>query len=316
MRLAAVARTVLDLERCTAFHRDALGLEVRGDDVRDAARGETRRTLAAGDQRIELVRPDVPGRPYPEVASSADRCFQHCALVVDDIVAARERLCRAEPSVRGGDVRVGSGRAVAVSADGPVTLPASSGGVSAFKFRDPEGHPLELIEFPPGANPAWPARPARARADGVRGIDHSAIVVADVEASLRFYTGSLGLRCTTRQVNRGAEQARLDALHDPEVEVVGLVLDGAPPEGAPPHLELLGYRRPPVRAASGANAHGDVATDVLVIEIAERATLDRILERVQASGVHPDALPGGGRFGVRDPDGHRIELRAVRAKPG
>ena len=37
-----------------------------------------------------------------------------------------------------------------ISTDGPQLLPASSGGVTAYKFRDPEGHPLELIAFPPG----------------------------------------------------------------------------------------------------------------------------------------------------------------------
>ena len=40
-----------------------------------------------------------------------------------------------------------------ISTSGPQLLPAASGGVSAFKFRDPEGHPLELIAFPPGAVP-------------------------------------------------------------------------------------------------------------------------------------------------------------------
>ena len=67
-----------------------------------------------------------------------------------------------------------------ISRGGPVTLPKSAGGVTAVKFRDPEGHPLEFLQFPPGANPDW-------KGAGVMGIDHSAISVSDVAASRRFY---------------------------------------------------------------------------------------------------------------------------------
>ena len=63
---------------------------------------------------------------------------------------------------------------------GPVTLPKSAGGVTAVKFRDPEGHPLEFLQFPPGANADW-------KGAGIMGIDHSAISVGDVAASRRFY---------------------------------------------------------------------------------------------------------------------------------
>lgn len=39
-------------------------------------------------------------------------------------------------------------------------LPESSGGVTAFKFRDPDGHPLELLAFPDGKVPSrWGAQP-------------------------------------------------------------------------------------------------------------------------------------------------------------
>ena len=61
-----------------------------------------------------------------------------------------------------------------ISEGGPQLLPPSNGAVRAFKFRDPDGHPLELIWFPPGQGRAvWHAgatsgavpghRPQRAR---------------------------------------------------------------------------------------------------------------------------------------------------------
>ena len=61
-----------------------------------------------------------------------------------------------------------------ISRGGPVTLPPSAGEITAVKFRDPEGHPLELIEFPNGSSAVWSG-------EGMLGIDHSAIGVADVD---------------------------------------------------------------------------------------------------------------------------------------
>jgi catechol 2,3-dioxygenase-like lactoylglutathione lyase family enzyme len=117
-----------------------------------------------------------------------------------------------------------------ISLDGPQRLPEASGGVTAFKFRDPDGHPLELIQFP--------------GPDRAVGIDHSAISVADAERSIAFYTG-LGLSLGPHQVNTGPEQDRLDSLHQARVDVVAL----RPHAVASPHVELLGYQHPKGRAA-------------------------------------------------------------------
>ncbi len=51
----------------------------------------------------------------------------------------------------------------AISTDGPQRLPPSSGGVAAFKFRDPDGHPLELLAFPDRKWPAHWQSPAERR---------------------------------------------------------------------------------------------------------------------------------------------------------
>ncbi|MGB8684208.1 MAG: hypothetical protein WCD12_15080, partial [Candidatus Binatus sp.] len=56
--------------------------------------------------------------------------------------------------------------------------------VTALKFRDPEGHPLELIAFPPDDTPAKWQRSSTAEC---LGIDHSAISVAVTERSVKFY---------------------------------------------------------------------------------------------------------------------------------
>ncbi|MBK6007218.1 VOC family protein [Ramlibacter ginsenosidimutans] len=191
-----------------------------------------RRTLSLGDQRIELDHFDPPGQPYPSNVTGADSRFQHLALVTDDAAAAWSRA-RA----------LG---AATISVGGPVTLPESSGGVTAVKFRDPEGHPLELLQF--AGSP---------RKAGLLGIDHSAISVADVEASRAFYE-ALGLSTQGRMLNHGPTQAALDALAGAEVDVVPLM-----PAIGTPHLELLGYRSPSPRRAGHLAANDVAATRVV-----------------------------------------------------
>jgi catechol 2,3-dioxygenase-like lactoylglutathione lyase family enzyme len=206
--------------------------------------GGSRRRLRLGDQRIELDQFDQPGRPYPPDVTGADHRFQHLALVTDDAAAAWSRA-----SALG---------ATAISVAGPVTLPASSGGVTAIKFRDPEGHPLELLQMP---------GQLRTGASGLLGIDHSAISVSDVEVSRGFYE-ALGLSPGRQTFNHGASQAALDGLAGAQVDVVPLM-----PASKTPHLELLGYRTPRPRRA-GRLAPNDVAA-TRVVWVADRDTLLR-----------------------------------------
>ena len=180
--------------------------------------GGWRVPMRLDDQCVELDHFEQAGRPYPPDVTGADTRFQHLALVTDDAAAAWSLACALG--------------AIPISVAGPVTLPASSGAVTAVKFRDPEGHPLELLQVP---------RAPRSVACGLTRIDHSAISVIDVEVARGFYE-TLGLSTQGRTINQGPTQAALDALVGAEVEVVPLM----PPTGAP-HLELLGYRRPPPR---------------------------------------------------------------------
>jgi len=73
---------------------------------------------------------------------------------------------------------------------------------------------------------------------GIMRIEHSAISVADLAASRRFYEG-LGLTGDERTPNRGPTQVALDGLDGVEVDIRAMN-----PTDAPPHIELLGYRRP------------------------------------------------------------------------
>lgn len=248
-RIVALRLVTRDPERLARFYGEAIGAVADGDSV---AIGEDERAmlgsgsgsrtrLLVGGFPIELDRFDRAGRPYPADADAADPRFQHVAVIVRDAMAAFDRTLACG--------------AIAISSAGPVTLPVSSGGVTAVKLRDPDGHPFELLQFPPSADTVW--RDVAPDALGILGIDHSAIAVADAARSRAFYADAgLVARGATR--NRGPTQQALDGLSLDAVDVVPLF-----PRVDMPHLELLGYRGAGARPASDTGI-ADIAATRLV----------------------------------------------------
>ena len=116
----------------------------------------------------------------------------------------------------------------------PETIP-NAAGIRAFYFRDPDGHPLEVLQFPPDkGDPKWHAPSARL----FLGIDHTAIVVADTRASLAFYRDVLGFRVAGESMNFGTEQEHLNNVPGARLRITGL----RAPSG--PGVELLEYLAP------------------------------------------------------------------------
>lgn len=274
-RVVAVRLACADPVRSRAFYLAAFGFRdagrrgaggpMRHDGKRDACR------LRLGAQHVELVR---AARPGLRSAVSTSTAFQHFALIVADMDAAMRRLRRV-PGWR------------PISRAGLEVLPASSGGVTAFKFRDPDGHPLELLQFPAGEVPdAWRAAARRAVGTPCLGIDHTAIGVADTARSIDWY-GRLGFTVMQRGVNEGVEQERMDDVEGVRVEVTGL----RPPGGAPPHLELLCYRAPGAKRER--------------VPDGDRRATRTVLSRGRAIAAAKDR-------DVRDPDGHRIATPRAR----
>lgn len=298
--LARLGRNTRDLARAVAFYRDALGFRVDGIGGKmsppwtrlpgiDIAPSRCAH-LSLGAQQIELTE-FVDAAPYPDNSTACDLWFQHCAIVVSDMPAAHARV-------------IANG-AVPITQAGPQALPPSTGLVTAFKFRDPDGHPLELIHFPAGTgDPAWQA----ARTDGpTLGIDHTAISIRDVKRSVPFYE-LLGLHVTARGVNRGIEQQHLDALADVEVDVVALQAAAA----RTPHLELLGYRQPHGRthpppdftaSAADRTVWRAEAIDVLLDALADADFTDAVITSGFSDGATLALL--------RDPDGHLLVLTSA-----
>jgi catechol 2,3-dioxygenase-like lactoylglutathione lyase family enzyme len=192
----------------------------------------------------------------------------------------------------------------------PQTLPAwnpNAGGIKAFYFKDPDGHPLEILWFPQGKGAAkWHGPTDRL----FLGIDHTAIVVGDTEASLAYYRDTLGLRVSGESENYGIEQERLNNVFGARLRITGLQAS------AGPGIEFLEYMTPrdgrPFPADERANDIVRRKTR-LVVRDAGAAALRLRSRRHQL--ISPDAvtLPDpsfGSRraFLARDPDGHVLEL--------
>ncbi len=303
LRLETISLTVSDTERLVRFYADAFGAATldrsrrsgesfaRLMGIRGAAATVT--TLGIGDERVELVAFDEPGLPIPPDSRSNDLWFQHFALITTGIDDAwtRARAAGATP----------------IGATAPVTLPAASGGVRAIKFRDPDGHPLELLQFPDGRSPP---RWTRAAAGGrtLLGIDHSAIAVADTGRSDAFYAGLLGLEVATNSLNVGPEQEALDGSFNAVVEVTGLELGDA----SGPHVEFLCNRIPATGRPIPVTARADdIAATRLVIAVAD---LDGVVDeaigtRCRFASRHIVGQDDARRAAMlSDPDGHFVVL--------
>lgn len=295
--VAEIGITVDDLDRSVAFFTGVLGFEEISETEVAGPQWE-RRTgvfglrarvarLRLGAESIELWDYLAPrGQPLPWDTRANDRWFQHLAIVVRDLDEAYGRLRAA------GVEHASSGPQCL-----PQTLPAAAG-ICAFYFRDPDGHFLELIEFPPGKGDArW--HPAGSGALFL-GIDHTAIVVSDTEAALRFYRDELGLRVAGTSENFGTEQQHLNNVEGAHLRITTMRAE------AGPGIELLEYLAPRSGRALAQPLHrNDLAWWQTSLDVSSSAA-DPAGTSVVAS------LDDDTRFeeSVRlDPDGHAVLLR-------
>jgi catechol 2,3-dioxygenase-like lactoylglutathione lyase family enzyme len=297
-RVDAVAITVSDLDGSRAFYSGLLGFtpvretEVTGEAIERLqglfpVRLRVAR-LRLGDEFLELMEYVTPrGRPAPVDSRSNDRWFQHVAIVVRD-------MDRAYAWLR--DHRV-----THVSPE-PQRLPDSNpaaGGIRAFYFLDPDGHPLELIWFPPGkGDPRWQEPTDRL----FLGIDHTAIAVGDTRRSLAFYRDRLGFRIAGESDNSGPEQERLNAVRGARLHITSLRAASGP------GIEFLEYLAPrdgrPTPADTRAN---DLVHSQTRLVVSGAAALERLAPGRPVATPEP-ALGFGRAVSLRDPDGHTLEV--------
>jgi catechol 2,3-dioxygenase-like lactoylglutathione lyase family enzyme len=306
--VGGVAITVADMDRSVAFYSTVLFFD-KVSDVQTSGASIDRLlgvtgarvrvvTMRLGAERIELV--EYPGRnarPVPADARSKDRSFQHIAIVVNDIDQAYLWLRRHH-------VEQTSPEAQRLPDWNPNT-----GGIRAFSFKDPDGHALEILQFPAGKGEARWQRPS----DRVfLGIDHTAIVVGDTEKSLKLYRDTLGLQIAGGSDSYGPEQERLNNVPGARLRITTLRAT----EG--PAIELVEYLaprdgRPYPRGTMGNDL---VRWHTLLVTTDADATAAKL---GAASGIAAGPIlvstadtPLGFRrgIGMEDPDGHGIQLRA------
>lgn len=300
--------TVSDMDRSLDFYTGVLGfvkvseVELKGPEYEKLFGVPGLRVriakLRMRDEYVDLIEfiGSSNGRPVPIDSKSNDLWFQHIAMIVSDMDRGYEKL--QENNVR-------------LISTGPQILPESNeaaGGIRAIKFLDPDGHPLELLWFPPDkGDPRW-----QADSDNLfLGIDHTAIGISDTKASTDFYAGLLGLAVAWNAFFSGQEQNRMDGLSGATVNITGLA-----PVQKIPGMEFLEYKTPrggrPAPPDSSANDLWHWQTRMVVDDL---EPLSSMLKKDEVSFISPEVvvLPDdqiGFKKGVMvlDPDGHPVLL--------
>lgn len=305
MGVEAVGMTVSDLDRSVDFFTKVLSFEKVSEVEVDGSEYEHLEGLFGlrmrvarmklGDEFIELTEYLAPkGRPVPVDSRSNDRWFQHIAIITTDMDKAYAwlRLNRVQHA-----------------SSGPQTLPLTikpAAGIRAFYFKDPDGHALEVLQFPPDKGAAKWHQPSDKL---FLGVDHTAIVVSDTDASLKFYRDMLGFNVAGESENYGSEQEHLNNVFGARLHITAIrAVSG-------PGIEFLEYLAPrdgrPAPADERANDLIHWQTRLVTANVMSIAGALEGKYRFVSSGVTslPDSRLGFQRgVLVRDPDGHVMQL--------
>jgi catechol 2,3-dioxygenase-like lactoylglutathione lyase family enzyme len=302
----AVGITVSDMDRAVDFYAKVLTFEkvsdteVSGENYEhlEGVFGLRMRVvrMRLGDESIELTEYLAPkGRPIPVDSRSNDRWFQHIAIIVSDMDKAYAWLRQNK---------------VEHVSSGPQRLPdwnKNAAGISAFYFKDPDEHPVEVLQFPPDKGlEKW----HRSTDKLFLGIDHTAIVVWNTEASVKFYRDLLGMHVAGESENYGTEQEHLNNVFGAHLHITGLRgING-------PGIELLEYLAPRDGRPFPEDERADDVVHrqtILVTQGAESVAQQLRAKNVNfvSSGVvanQTGQLGFSKAFVVRDPDGHAVEI--------
>jgi len=297
--------TVSDVDRAVEFYsaltfRKISDVEVYGDEYErlEGVFGARMRIvrMQLGNEYVDLTEYLTPhGRPIPADSRSNDLWFQHIAIVVRDMDQAFEKLHALE---------------VQFVSTAPQTLPPSipaAAGIRAFYFRDPDQHNLELIYFQPGKGDArWQEKTDKL----FLGIDHTAIGIANTEASLKFYRDLLGLRKAGESENLGTEQEHLNQVFGAHLRITGMRAS------AGPGIEFLEYLTPRDGRPRPADVHANdivhwqtmIATDN--VDLMARKLRDAHVGFISSGVIVMPKDKAGFSKGalISDPDGHDLLL--------
>lgn len=276
-----------------------------------------RRRLGLGQETLELWQfdPEITAGDDNDLVSQVscpagnDAAFQHICIITTDLHQA---------------FSAGACHSRQISRE-PQRLPdwnPGAGGIWAVKFQDPDGYPLELLQFPPGkGDRRWQqgqhsseilgrgeAQPASTLC---LGLDHTAISIKDTQRSLRFYVDILGMDMASQGHNHGPEQDRMDGMVGTDVLISSLQ-----PAGKGMGIELLNYRKPDGGEGPRTNPQAwdrnewricAVVDDL--VDLHQRLQADSEIEQLGPLVKVPTGFgPGNLACQLRDPDGHGLLL--------
>jgi catechol 2,3-dioxygenase-like lactoylglutathione lyase family enzyme len=299
----AIGLTVSDASRATDFFTGAFDFTVVSDAVLSGdeasylygvPNAQVRIvSLQLGQETIRLMQfLNAQSKAVPADSKSNDLWFQHFAIIVSDMDKAYAQLQKFSFSP--------------ISPE-PQTLPND---IRAYKFRDTDGHALELLQFPSGLGPDyWQSKDAL-----FLGIDHSAISISSTERSLALYRDVLGLTHQGSFTNIGIKQETMDNLFSAKVIVTSLT-----PETGRLGVEFLDYLTPPgarpfpidQQSSDLVHMHFELAVEDIdaAVEALEEAPKELNVQFVSPKVIDlPNVLPFKRAALWRGPDGHNILL--------
>lgn len=292
--VASIEITVSDVDRAVEFYSKVLSFEKISENEASGAEAEhlegifglhTRSIrMRLGNEFLELTEYLTPkGLPMPLDTRANDRWFQHIAIITSNMDEAYRRLREFK---------------VQHASTAPQRLPdwnPNAGGIRAFYFRDPDGHFLEVLQFPEGKG-----RPEWHRSEPLfLGIDHTAIVVANTDASLRFYRDLLGMKVVGESENYGTEQEHLNNVFGARLRITSLRAESGP------GVEFLEYLAPQGGRAYPAD---EKPNDLMhwQTRIVSKAIHEAALRQARANFISSAVVKQS--VVVRDPDGHAVQL--------
>lgn len=258
-----MALYVSDLDKTRAFYKDFLGFDEVYTLKRDDGSDRIAFIKINEDQYLELFREDPKG---------ADGHLNHIALQTDN--AEQMRLYLASQGVKVPE-KVGVGKI----------------GNENFNITDPDGHTVEIVQYMPNS---WTRRETGKHMPDTRistHMPHIGITIGDLDASMKFYGGILGLH----EIWRGSPSEK-------QLQWVNMQV----PDGTD-YLEFMLYSTPPDAEHLGVKNHvclvvPDIDKAVAILK-ARAAHAGYTREIVIATGVN-----GKRQANLFDPDGTRIEL--------
>jgi catechol 2,3-dioxygenase-like lactoylglutathione lyase family enzyme len=299
-----VLHIVSDLDKCCRFYSSIFGfeqkslLELEGDDYADLfdLKGIKIRVanLSLGAENFWLGQfISHKSKCYPENSRSNDLWFQHLAIVVSDMDQAYEILKKNK--VQG-------------ISSAPQTIPEwnkSAAGIRAYYFQGPEGHPLEIINFPKGKGlPKWQGCSEHI----FLGIDHTAIAIHDTDTSITFYRDFLGMYIVGESLNYGETQERLSGVSGAKVRITAMRFPNSKGVG----IEFLQYLNPPDGRTKESPSACDLFATTTIIAVDDvdgmyRRAVKTSIPVLSREIIKSDIIKSGSSsFIVADPDGHRI----------